>query len=52
MANQKHFLVNWVTPPEQPTALIESVEIAAVFPKVVQVISWLQFQNDEDWLLG
>ena len=52
VAKQKHFLVNRVIQPEQPTDQIELVEIEAVFSKATQVIAWRELQDDAVWLQG
>ena len=46
IAKQKHFLVSRVIQPDLPTDPIVSVEIEAVFSKVVQVIAWRELQDD------
>ena len=51
-AKQKHFLVSRVVQPDLPTDPIVSVEIEAVFSKVVHVIAWRELQDDSVWRQG
>ncbi len=52
VAKQKHFSVNRVIQPEQPTDPIELVEIEAVFSKATQIIKWRDLQDSGEWLQG
>lgn len=49
---QKHFLVTRVIQHEQPTDLVVSVEIEAVFSTAAQIIAWRERQNDGVWRQG
>jgi hypothetical protein len=44
--------VNQVNHPELPTALVELVQIEAVFSKAVQVIAWHEPQDNSVWWQG
>ena len=52
VAKQKHFLVSRVIQPDDPTDLIDRVEIEAVFSKAVQEIAWRDLQDDSVWRQG
>ena len=52
IAKQKHFLVSRVIQPDLPTDPIVSVEIEAVFSKAVQMIAWLELQDESVWRQG
>ncbi len=52
ISKQKHFLVSRVIQPDLPTDPVLSVEIEAVFSKVVQVIAWRELQDESVWRQG
>ncbi|QWD65135.1 TIGR02450 family Trp-rich protein [Polynucleobacter sp. MWH-UH2A] len=52
IAKQKHFLISKVITPEDPEAIIEFVEIEAVYSKKVRQIAWRDLLNSEEWLQG
>ena len=43
---------HWVIHPDEPTDPIEQVEIEAIFSKAVQVMAWLELQDDSVWRQG